>query len=111
MQNNKIGLKLKELRISRDLKQFEVADALQISRSAISNIESGRRSLTLNTLQKFADFYKIDISYFELDNAKDDVIDLLERTKKIFKDETVSAKEKEELYLEVMKLYLTLKND
>ncbi len=109
MEDTKIGTKLKDLRIARDLKQFEVAEALGLSRAAISNIEHGRRSLTLNTLKRFADFYKVDISYFEIDGQKDEVIDLLERTRKIFESESVPIKEKEELYLKVMKLYLNAK--
>ena len=67
MINNKsIGRKLKELRTSRDLKQSELADLVGLSRPAISNIESGKRSLTLSTLKRFCEVYGIDISYFEL---------------------------------------------
>ena len=109
MEEQKIGQKLKELRLARDLKQCEVADALQLSRATISNIEGGRRSLTLNTLRKFADFYKIDISYFEIDGQKDEVVDLLERTRKIFENKHVPQEDKEELYLQVMQLYLNIK--
>ena len=54
MINNKsIGRKLKELRKSRDLKQSELAELVGLSRPAISNIESGKRSLTLSTLKRF----------------------------------------------------------
>ena len=109
MEDTKIGSKLKELRLSRDLKQCEVAEALNLSRAAISNIENGRRSLTLNTLKRFADFYKIDINYFEIDSKKDEVIDLLERTRKIFESREVPQQEKEDLYLKVMKLYISTK--
>lgn len=109
MQQKLIGEKLKDLRLARDLKQFEVAEAVDLSRATISNIESGRRSLTLKTLKRFADFYKIDISYFELESGKDEVVDLLERTRKIFENEDVPTDMKEELYLNVMKLYLKSK--
>ena len=109
MQEIEIGKKLKDLRLARSLKQSEVAEALGLSRAAISNIESGRRSLTLHTLKKFADFYKIDISYFEIDSQKDEVIDLLERTRKIFENENVPQVDKEALYLKVMRLYLSTK--
>ena len=109
MENDKIGEKLKEIRLARSLRQCQVADALGLSRAAVSNIENGRRSLTLNTLKRFADFYKIDISYFEIDSQKDEVIDLLERTRKIFESDIVPQSEKEELYLQVMKLYISTK--
>lgn len=112
MQNKSIGQKLKELRLSRNYKQCDVADNLGLSRAAVSNIENGRRSLTLNTLQKFADFYKVDVSTItdEIEqNNKDEIIDLLERTRKVFNSNIVHEKEKEELYLELMKLYLNAK--
>lgn len=112
MVENSIGQKLKELRLARDLKQIDVAEGVGLSRTAISNIESSKRSLTLNTLKKFADFYKIDVSTitdeFEK-NTKDEVIDLLERTRKIFENEKVSTEHKEELYLSLMTLYLKSK--
>ena len=55
MINNKtIGRKLKELRNSRGLKQSELAEMVGLSRPAISNIESGKRSLTLSTLKRKA---------------------------------------------------------
>lgn len=109
MQDSNIGSKLRDIRLARSLKQYEVAEALGLSRAAISNIENGRRSLTLHTLKRFADFYQIDINYFEIDNQKDEVIDLLERTRKIFESSAVPQNEKEELYLQVMKLYISTK--
>ncbi len=109
MEDTKIGTKLKDLRLARSLKQFEVAEALGLSRAAISNIEHGRRSLTLHTLKRFADFYQIDLSYFEIDSQKDEVIDLLERTRKILESDIVPQSEKDDLYLQVMKLYISTK--
>lgn len=111
MKEQQIGHQLKELRKARGFQQSYVAEKLNMSRSAISNIENGRRSLTLSTLKKFADFYKIDVSYFEIDSKKDTVIDLIERSKKIFNDDNVPKDQKEQLYLEIMQLYLELKKN
>lgn len=109
--NKEIGAKLKELRKARSLKQWQVAEGVKLSRAAISNIEAGRRSLTLSTLQTFADFYKVDISTItdEMESSKDEIIDLLERTRKVFENDNVEKTDKEELYLNIMKLYLKLK--
>lgn len=84
MINNKsIGRKLKELRISRDLKQSELADLVGLSRPAISNIESGKRSLTLSTLKRFCEVYGIDISYFGIDTSSyDEATDLTRENKR-----------------------------
>ena len=101
MINNKsIGSKLKELRKSRDLKQSE---------PAISNIESGKRSLTLSTLKRFCEVYGIDISYFGIDTSSyDEATDLTLRIESLFHD--LPEPEKDELYLKIMKLYLDSKN-
>lgn len=111
LENKKIGMKLKELRLARDLKQCEVADALNLSRSAISNIENGRRSLTMNTLNSFANFYKIDVSTIteEYGNSKDELLDLIERSRKVFQSEHISKDDKDDLYLTLMTMYLNTK--
>lgn len=111
MENKHIGAKLKELRLARGLRQYEVADGVGVSRAMISNLEAGRRSLTLETLKTFADFYKVTLDYFELGqfSEMDEMTDLLERTRKLFENENVPTDMKEDLYLTIMELYLKLK--
>ena len=50
INHKKIGRQIRELRILRGWKQYELADKVGLSRPAICNIEAGKRSLTLNTL-------------------------------------------------------------
>lgn len=54
---------LKELRIQNQKSQMQVAEALGISRSTISMYECGEREPNLATLQKIADYYKVDMNY------------------------------------------------
>lgn len=112
MINNKtIGKKIKELRMSRGWKQLELADKMGLSRPAISNIESGKRSLTLSTLKKFCEVFSIDISYFgiETDNF-DETLDLTSRIEALFNSD-LPEEQKDELYRTIMKLYLDSKNN
>ena len=51
--HKQIGRQIRELRIRRGWKQYELADKVGMSRPAICNIEAGKRSLTLNTLKRF----------------------------------------------------------
>lgn len=105
-----IGKKLKELRLSRGWKQTDVADKVGLSRPAISNIESGKRALTLSTLQRFCEVYNIDISYFGIStDSYDEAVDLVTRIEALFND--LSDSEKDELYRTIMKLYLSARND
>lgn len=110
INNMHIGKKLKELRLSRGWKQTDVADKVGLSRPAISNIESGKRALTLSTLQRFCEVYNIDISYFGIStDSYDEAVDLVTRIEALFND--LSDTDKDELYRTIMKLYLSARND
>lgn len=109
LNKEKIGKQLKELRNSRGWRQSEVADKTGLSRPAISNIEAGKRALTLTTLQKFCEVYQVDISYFGIEtNNYDEALDLTSRIEAIFKSELEEEK-KDEIYREIMRIYLESK--
>lgn len=109
LDKKKIGMQLKELRNSRGWRQTEVADKTGLSRPAISNIEAGKRALTLSTLQKFCEVYQVDISYFGLEtNNYDEALDLTSRVEAIFKSDLEEDK-KDDLYREIMRIYLESK--
>lgn len=55
--------RLKELRKSSNLNQGELADKLDISRSAVSSYERGIREPDFATLEKIADFFNVDKGY------------------------------------------------
>ena len=111
INNRNIGKKIKELRISRGWKQLDLAEKMDLSRPAISNIESGKRSLTLTTLKKFCEVFSIDISYFGIETESfDETVDLTSRIEALFNSDLPSDK-KDELYLTIMKLYLDSKNN
>lgn len=50
----RIGATVREFRQARGIRQEELAEALGISRSYLSNIEAGRKPLTKLLLAKFA---------------------------------------------------------
>lgn len=110
LDKKEIGKELKELRNARGWRQIEVAEKVGLSRSAISNIESGHRSLTLTTLKKFCEVYGIDISYFGIETENfNEAVDLTMRLEKIFKSD-LDEEKKDELYRDIMKIYLESKN-
>ena len=105
--NSTIGHKLKSLRKGRKLTQQELADKMKITRATVSNYEVGRRSPHLSELKRFADFYGVGLDYFGI-APTDEVFDLLSRAKEVFKSESVPREKKEELYKELLKLYLSI---
>ena len=57
------GLKLLSMRKESDYSLQEVADAIGISRAALSYYEKGERSADIETLYKLAAFYDISVDY------------------------------------------------
>lgn len=55
--------RFKSLREDKDLTQQEVAEALNITRTAIANYEAGTREPDLATLIKIADYFDITLDY------------------------------------------------
>lgn len=57
--------KLRVLRKSSDLRQSEIAEALNISQQAYSKLEKGETSFTDSTIEKIATFFDITPAEFE----------------------------------------------
>ena len=105
--NDSIASKLKILRKGRKLTQEQLASALGLNRATISNYEIGRRLPNLNDLKRFAEFYGVGLDYFGV-VSKDEMFDLLSRARDVFESDAVSKEQKEEIYKEIMKLYLNM---
>lgn len=104
---NDLGKKLQTLRKGRKLTQLELSEKMGISRATISNYEVGRRSPHLSDLRRFAEFYGVGLDYFGV-VSKDEVFELMSRAKEVFNNPDISKERKEEIYKEMMKLYLSL---
>lgn len=50
------------VRVFHDMNQTALAERLQISKSYISEIESGKKPVTLDLLQKYADTFSMPLS-------------------------------------------------
>ena len=105
-----VGKRIKQLRKARSLKQDDLSEVLGgLSRSQISNIETGRRNINLHQIKALADFFGVTLETLGLKTDEVETTDLLERAKLIFENKNVPLEEKQELYEEVMKLYISAK--
>lgn len=57
------GERLKQLRLSRDLKQSDLAALLEVSTSAIGSYERCERQPTFELLHKYAKLFNVSIDY------------------------------------------------
>lgn len=53
---------LRLLRVFHDMKQGELAERLELSKSYISEIENGNRTPSLEVIEKYADFFNVPVS-------------------------------------------------
>lgn len=105
-----VGRRIKQLRKARSLKQDDLSEVLGgLSRPQISNLECGRRNISLHQAKSLADFFGVSLETLGLRTEEVETTDLLERAKLIFESDSVPLQEKQELYEEVMKLYLSAK--
>ncbi len=53
---------LKQIRVFHQMKQVDLAGDLSISKSYLSEIESGRKSISMDILQKYAEIFSVPVS-------------------------------------------------
>lgn len=104
---NNIGHKLKTLRKGRRLTQEQAAAMLHITRASVSNYETGRRVPHLSELKRICQAYGVGLDYLGI-VPTDEVFDLLSRAREVFNNPAISKEKKDDVYRELMKLYLSL---
>ena len=107
---SELGEKVKLLRNRRGLKQDDLGEVLKLSRSQISNLENGRRNLSVRQLEKLCEYFKVDMSYFLMSETTDSCLDLIEKAKVLFDSTELTSIQKEDLFTSIMKLYLDSKD-
>lgn len=66
-----VGNKIRERRNFLKVTQENLANNINVSASFISDIENGRRKMSLETMIKISIALKTSLDYFVLDNVKD----------------------------------------
>ena len=107
--NSELGEKIKLLRKRRNLRQDDLAAVLGISRGQISNLEKGRRNLSLKQLEKLCEYFQIDMSYFLMSETTDSCIELIDKAKLLFESKELTNEQKDDLFTSIMKIYLDSK--
>jgi len=63
LNKNIFSERLKALRISKNLNQNSLANAIGIGKSAISMIETGQRAVSVDILVALADYFNVSLDY------------------------------------------------
>ena len=116
VNTKEIGERVRQLRKSKGITQDELGAILgdkttgkQLSRGQVSNLETGKRNFNIHQIKALADFFNISIETLGFKSDEIETVDLLERAKIIFENDEVSMKEKQDLYENIVKIYLAAK--
>lgn len=60
-KTNQVALSIKTLRKEKGLTQDQLAEALHVTRQAVSNWENGKTEPDIETLSQLAEFFEVDI--------------------------------------------------
>ena len=104
MLQKKIGLRIKELRLKSKMTQEKLSELADIDISFLSEIECGKRNISLNTIEKISQALKIDINNLLNENIPEDRLDKNEMVKYII--ESLSFFSYEVIY----SLYILISN-
>ena len=63
ISNKELGLRVRQLRLDRDMTQEEVAKAIGVTAGYISNVENGRNLMTLRMLSYYAELTGVSLDY------------------------------------------------
>lgn len=114
LNTKEIGGRIRQLRKSRSITQDELGVILgdkttgkPLSRGQVSNLETGKRNLNIHQIKILADYFNVSIETLGCKSDEIETVDLLERAKLIFENDNVPLDEKQELYENIMKLYLS----
>lgn len=110
LDTKEIGAKIRQLRKARHLKQDDLGLVLGgLSRGQVSNLETGKRNINIHQIKLLADYFGVSIETLGVETNTIETEDLLQRARTIFENDSIPLNEKQELYEEVMKLYLSAK--
>lgn len=117
IDTREIGRRVRQLRKEKGITQDELGIVLgdkitgtPLSRGQVSNLETGKRNFNIHQIKALADFFGVSIETLGFKSDEIETVDLLERAKLIFQNEKVPMSEKQELYDNIMKLYLSAKD-
>ena len=104
INTEEIGRRIKQLRKARGMTQDELGVILgdrttgkPLSRGQVSNLETGKRNLNIHQIKVLADHFQVSLETLGLKSDESEAIDLLERAKLLFDNESIPIEEKQEL--------------
>lgn len=116
INTKEIGERVRQLRKARGITQDELGVVLgdrltgkPMSRGQVSNLETGKRNFNIHQLKTIADFFRVSIETLGIESDELKTVDLFERARVLFENRDIPIEEKQELYENIMSLYISAK--
>lgn len=106
-----IGKRIKELRKARGMDQLQASEIIGVSRSQWSNLENGKRNLNIQQIKKIADYFGVSLATLGVVSEEIETIELLERARTIFENNSIPLEEKQELQEQIFRMFLKAKDE
>ncbi|MCC9065696.1 helix-turn-helix domain-containing protein [Flavobacterium piscisymbiosum] len=105
-----IGEKIRKIRIIKGYSQEYIADLLEISQSAYSDIERGKTKINLVRLKKVALIFELEVNYImdfndnqflrksiqtsskQIDNEKEMIVELFNKERELYREQIINLK-------------------
>ena len=104
-----LSTKIKAAREKMGYTQQRLADEMEVNRSTIANYEIGRRVPDFEDLQKLAKILNVSVDYFAEKQNLETINDFMARAKVVFDSAEIKQSDKENIFQDIMKLYLKTK--
>ena len=104
-----LGEKIKQIRIARGFTQDDIAEAMNLKRTTVSNWEKNIRVPSSDKLIEFAKVVGVTLDYFGDSSPERTLFQTMAQLDQLFMDASVPEADKDKAYQDIMKVYLKSK--
>ena len=106
MDNNKveIGRRIRAFRLKNNLTQAQLAEVLDVSTNFISEVETGKKNISLDTLCRLCEHYQLSADYLLLGKESSADSPLIERLTSLPTQDVLTVIQYLEIYLKMKKI-------
>lgn len=104
-----LGEKIKQIRIARGFTQDDIAEAMNLKRTTVSNWEKNIRVPSSDKLIEFAKVVGVTLDYFGDSSPERTLFQAMAQIEEVFMDAEVPRNDIDKAYQDIMRIYLRSK--
>ena len=106
---NTLGSKMKQIRIARGYTQDDIAEMMDVKRTAVSNWEKDIRTPGADKLIQYAKIVGVTLDFFQDDPPERALFQALTQLERAFTSADIPAADKDKAFKEIMEVYFNFK--